>query len=126
MRSQPALSRNKSTVARYMEAFCASDHEAILSCLTDDIVWDMPGAFHLEGKEAFDREIENPAFKGRPDIRVTRVVEENDVVVAEGKVRAERSDGGVLNAVFCDVFEMEDGRIKRLISYLAVLDPGDA
>jgi len=118
-----SLSANKRTVERYMEAFRGSDHEAILSCLTDDIVWDMPGAFHLVGKVAFDREIENPAFKGRPAITVTRVVEENDIVVAEGRVRADRSDGGVLNAVFCDVFEMQGGKIKKLISYLTVVEP---
>lgn len=33
-------------------------------------------------------------------------------------MRSERRDGGRLNAVFCDVFEMRDGRIKRLITYL--------
>jgi hypothetical protein len=35
-----------------------------------------PGAFHLRGKAAFDGEIENDAFVGRPTIRVTRLVEE--------------------------------------------------
>jgi ketosteroid isomerase-like protein len=47
------------------------------------------------------------------------MVEENDVVVAEGQVRAKRKDGGVLNAVFCDVFAMTDARIRRLTTYLA-------
>ena|SRR5438132_8379491 len=106
-----------------MEAFRGSDHEEILACLTDDIVWDVPGAFHLVGKVAFGREVENPAFKGRPAITVTRLIEENDVVVAEGKVRAQRSDGGVLDAVFCDVFEMRDGKIRRLVSYLNKVEP---
>jgi ketosteroid isomerase-like protein len=119
-------SENKRTVQRYMEAFGRSDHEAILACLTDDIVWDIPGAFHLVGKKAFDREIENPAFKGRPEITVTRMVEENDIVVAEGSVRASRSDGGELNAAFCDVFEMRDGRIQRLVSYLMQLEALDS
>lgn len=112
------MSENKKTVDRYMEGFRRSDHAMILSCLTDDVVWDMPGAFHLVGKEAFDREVENPAFKGKPTITITRVVEENDIVVAEGTVQARRSDGGVLDAVFCDVFEMSSGKIRRLISYL--------
>jgi hypothetical protein len=34
-----------------------------------------------------------------PTITTTRMIEENDVVVAEGRVRARRKDGGVLNAV---------------------------
>ena len=112
------MTQNKETVERYMEGFRRSDHAMILSCLTDDVVWDMPGAFHLVGKEAFDREVENPAFTGRPTITISRVIEEDDVVVAEGAVQAKRSDGHLLDAVFCDVFEMNGGKIRRLISYL--------
>lgn len=116
--SASAKSANKRTVERYMEGFRRSDHQAILSCLTDDVEWILPGLFHLEGKEAFDKEIANPAFVGSPDIEVTRLTEEGDVVVAEGRVRAARRDGGTLNAVFCDVFELRDAKIRRLVSYL--------
>ena len=112
------MTENKKTVEKYMDGFREGDHSKILACLTDDVVWEMPGAFHLVGKAAFDREVENPAFVGRPTITVSRVVEENDVVVAEGAAKAKRSDGGMLNAVFCDVFTMEKGKIKRLVSYL--------
>jgi ketosteroid isomerase-like protein len=112
------MTENKRTVEKYMEGFRRSDHEEILSCLTDDVEWEMPGAFHLTGKEAFDKEIENPAFVGSPTITITRLTEEGDVVVAEGAVRAQRRAGGVLSAVFCDVFVMQSGRIKRLTTYL--------
>jgi ketosteroid isomerase-like protein len=114
----PGMTENRRAVEQYLEGFRRSDHEMILSCLTDDVVWDLPGAFHLEGKVAFDREIENPAFRGKPTIHVSRWIEDGDAVVAEGTVRAERSDGGTLDAAFCDVFEMRDGKIRRLISYL--------
>lgn len=110
---------NKKTVQRYMDGFMKSDHSQILSCLTDEIEWEMPGAFHLVGKDAFDKEIENDAFVGRPTITIKRMVEENDVVIAEGAVRVKKKDGGFLDAVFCDVFVMTNARIKRLTSYLA-------
>ena len=112
------MTANKTTVAKYMDGFRQSDHASILACLTDDVVWDMPGAFHLTGKAAFDREIENEAFVGRPTITVSRMTEENDVVVAEGAVSVQRRAGGMLTAVFCDVFVMRGGRISQLISYL--------
>jgi ketosteroid isomerase-like protein len=115
------VSPNKMTVQKYMDGFNGSDHEQILSCLTDDIEWFMPGVFHLVGKEAFDKEIENDAFIGSPTINVTRMTEENNVVIAEGTVRAARRDGGFLNAVFCDVFAMENTKIKILTTYLAEL-----
>ena len=112
------MTENKRTVEKYMEGFRKSDHALVLSCLADDVVWEMPGFFHLVGKEAFDKEIENPAFTGHPEITVVRMTEENDVVVAEGSVRAQRREGGYLNAVFCDVFVMQSGKIQQLISYL--------
>jgi ketosteroid isomerase-like protein len=112
------MSENKKTVEKYMEGFRRSDHAMVLGCLTDDVVWELPGIFRAVGKQAFDKEIENPAFVGRPNITVTRMSEENDIVIAEGIVRATRKDGGFLNAVFCDVFEMRHGRIKKLISYI--------
>lgn len=101
-----------------MDGFNKLDHAQILSCLTDDVVWDMPGFFHHAGKEAFDKEIENDAFVGKPVIKIIRTIEENDVVVSEGTVRAQKRAGGFLNAAFCDVFIMENGKIKKLTSYL--------
>ena len=55
---------------------------------------------------------------GSPAITVTRLTEEDDVVVAEGSVETQRKDGAVVHLAFCDVFEMQGGRIRRLISYL--------
>ena len=66
------MSENKRTVDRYMAGFRVSDHAEILSCLTDDVEWEIPGMFHSLGKAAFDKEIENEAFVGRPDIAVSR------------------------------------------------------
>ena len=115
------MSLNKQTVQRYMEAFGRTDHGEILYCLTDDVEWVIPGMFHVAGKAAFDKEIENDAFVGSPTIGVTRMTEEGDVVVAEGSVRATKRDGGLLNAVFCDVFVMQNAKIKHLTSYLMEL-----
>ena len=112
------MTPNKKTVDRYMDAFRRSDHEQVLSCLTEDVEWLIPGAFHVHGKEAFDHHIEGDGFLGSPAITVTRLTEEDDVVVAEGLVRTQRKDGTFLNLAFCDVFEMSGGRIRRLISYL--------
>ena len=112
------MSPNKEIVEKYMEGFRRGDHAMILSCLTDDVVWDLPGLFHHVGKEAFDKEIQNEAFTGLPVITILRMVEEHDVVVAEGSVRAEKKAGGFLEAVFCDVFVMKGGLIQHLTSYL--------
>lgn len=114
-----STSPNKATIETYIDGFNTSDHQKILSSLTDDVVWEMPGFFHLEGKAAFDSEIENPAFEGKPVVSITRMIEEGDVVVAEGTVQSKKKGGEVFKAVFCDVFEMENGKIKKLTGYLS-------
>lgn len=111
-------SENRTIVERYMDGFNRADHAQILSCLREDVEWIMPGAFHHTGKPAFDREIDNPGFTGTPSITVTTIVEEGDVVVAEGTVRSLRATGAPFQAAFCDVFVMRDGKIARLTSYV--------
>lgn len=112
------MTNNKKIVSDYIEGFRKSDHAKILSCLTDNVTWEMPGFFNLHGKEEFDKEIENEAFTGKPEISITRLIEEGNIVVAEGTVQAKKKDGGNLTAVFCDVFHFEDEKIKHLTSYL--------
>jgi ketosteroid isomerase-like protein len=118
------MTENKKTIETYMEGFRRSDHAMVLACLTEDVEWEIPGFFQIRGKEAFDKHIEDEAFVGRPVITVSRMTEENDVVVAEGTVRTQRKDGAVLELVFCDVFEMRAGKIRRLVSYLVQTGPG--
>ena len=109
---------NKQTVETYMEGFRVSDHEKVLSCLTDDVVWEMPGFFRKQGKAEFDGEIENENFVGSPEITLIRLVEEGNIVIAEGEVQGKMKNGGILDALFCDVFHFRDGKIKQLTTYL--------
>ena len=112
------MKKHEALITRYMDGFRRTDREQILSCLTDDVEWVIPGVFHARGKDEFGEHILDEGFTGRPDITVTRLTEEDDVVVAEGSVRAGRTDGSILDIVYCDVFEIEAGRIRRLITYL--------
>ena len=94
------MTENKKTVEKYMEGFNKSDHKQILSCLTDDVEQILPGVFHLKGKDEFDKEIENPAFEGKPEIVLTRMIEENNIVIAEGTVRAKKKDAEFINLIY--------------------------
>jgi uncharacterized protein len=115
------MTTRKAVVDRYIEGFRRSDHEMILSCLTDDVSWEMPGFFELHGKAAFDDEIENDAFEGRPSITIDRMIEEGGAVVAIGAVRSAMKNGEELNAVFCDVFTFAGDKIRRLETYQVTL-----
>ena len=108
----------KAVVARYMEGFNAGDHPKILSCLTEDVVWIMPGVYRKEGMGEFAGEIQNEAFTGLPVITTTRLVEEGNIVIAEGTVTCRLKAGPILDLEFCDVFQFRDGLICQLTSYI--------
>ncbi len=115
------MSPRKVVVERYFDGFSRSDHGQILACLTDDVVWDLPGFAHLTGKEAFDGEIENDEFTGSPRLTVDRVVQEADTVVATGTGETTHKSGVLHRFAFCDVFTFSGEVICRVESYLVPL-----
>ena len=119
------MSRNKTTVEKYIDGFNRSDHAQILSCLTDDVAWTVFGYFRLHGKAAYDREIDNPAFTGSPSVTIVRMVEEDDVVMAEMTLEARRSSGELMRAAMGEVFVMRDGKITERRAYVIELKEND-
>jgi Ketosteroid isomerase-related protein len=115
------VSRRKDVAETYMDGFRRSDHKQILACLTDDVVWDLPGYMHLRGKDAFDREIENDEFVGSPTLTVDRLIEEADTVVAIGSGETTHKSGEVHRFAFCDVFTFAGDEICRVESYVVPL-----
>ena len=116
------IQNRKSLVEFYMDAFQELDHEKILSCLTDDIEWHIHGHKSLKGKAAFDAEIENENFEGKPEINLIRLIEEHNIVVAEGTVLAKPKNSQSILLAFCDIFEFRETKICQLTSYLSSIN----
>jgi uncharacterized protein len=118
-------STNKQIVRRYVDGFNESDHAKILSCLTDDIRWTVFGAYRITGKQAYDDHIEGPEFTGRPTVTITRMVEQDDVVMAEMTVQVMRRTGELMRAATGEVFVMRDGKIAERRAYVIELKEND-
>ncbi len=119
------MSENTATVERYLDGFRRNDHAQILSCLTDDIEWTVFGAFHLTGKQAYDEAIEGPGFTGPPRLDVVRMVEQDDVVMAELTGVAKRAAGGEMRLSMAEVFVMRDGKIAERRAWVIELKEND-
>jgi ketosteroid isomerase-like protein len=111
------MSTRKSIVEKYIEGFNRTDHAQILSCLTDDVVWALHGYKTLQGKEAFDAEIENEGFEGSPTIILDRLIEEGDTVVATGRGSVAEEGGNRREFVFSEVFRFNGDAVSRLDTY---------
>lgn len=111
------MSERKRIVEKYIEGFRHMDHDQILSCLTDDVVWELYGYKTLRGKRAFDAEIENDGFVGSPTFTIDRLIEEGDTVVAFGSRSVAKKGGDWLKFVMCEVFTFTGDAVSRLDTY---------
>jgi ketosteroid isomerase-like protein len=108
---------NKKIVERYIECYNTGDNAKILSCLAEDVIFELVGFFNLKGKDQFEKEINNEAADGNPTITITQLVEECNIVVAEGTVKGKLKNGGIMDALFCEVFHFDNGKVKKLTTY---------
>lgn len=117
------MSANRKVVEAYL---AARDKTALGPLLADDVEWVEwgdgvpPTGVVTRGKQAV---IQN---YGDDDLRteLLRLTEENDVVVAEGIAHVTKKDGRSLRVRFCDIFELEHGKIRRKSSFGALLKEG--
>ena len=91
--------------------------------LADDVEWvewvdGVPSSGAVtRGKEAYIKNYGDDVVRGE----VHRLTEEKNVVVAEGTAHVTKKDGGKLSVRFVDIFELEDGKIRRKSSFGALL-----
>jgi uncharacterized protein len=109
-------------VETYFEGFRQQDHAMILQLLTEDVTWYLAGHATLEGKDAFDAEISNPAFEGKPTLRIDRLVDGDDTLVAIGEGEALFAGGEPFRFAYVDAFVFEGDLIRRVESYVVPLD----
>lgn len=115
------MSTRQQIVHRYMDGFRRSDHDAILECLTDDVVWIIHGVRTTHGKAEFDDEIENPAFEGSPELTVDRTIEAGGLVVVTGTGIGHHRENGRFRFAYSDLFTFRESLIAQVDSYVVPL-----
>jgi len=115
----PGLSPNK----RIVETYLRSDHSKSGSLMTDNVEWvewvdGVPQTGSVN--QGIAAVIGNP---GDDKLRneITRMTEEGNVVVVEGVCHVTKKDGTSLKVRFCNIFELKNGKVKRLDSFGALL-----
>ena len=104
---------------RLVESYFSSTGTEYARLLSDDvelIEWapGVPsGGARTLGKEAY---VKNRGARGY-ETHLSRLTEEGDVVVAEGTARGAKPGGGYWRVQFCDVFEIREGKVKRISTY---------
>ena len=112
------MSQHREVVESLAVCFNRQDWVGMLPMLTDDVErWEVGAPQSTRGKKEFEQEM-----APGPDVtdlreEITRMVEEGNVVACEGKVRVSKKDGKVINVRFCNLYEFEGEKVKRITAY---------
>lgn len=94
----------------------------MLDLFTEDIErWEVGGVKRTHGKAEFEKEVLPGPDVVRLGIRIDRTIEEGDVVVAEGLAQIFKKDGSRLDVQYCDIFDFEGAKVRRITAYGAVV-----
>ena len=114
------MSANKKLVETYL---ATADKSKLDPLLADDVEWVEwgdgvpPSGVITRGRDAFIKNYGDDELRGE----VHRLTEEGNVVVAEGTAHVTKKDGSSLSVRYVDIFELENGKIKRKSSFGALL-----
>ena len=112
------MTQHKKVVEALRDCFARQDWNGMLPMLTDDVErWEVGAPKRTRGKREFEDEMRPGENVTRLADQLFRLVEEGNVVVAEGKVQVFKKDGSVTDVQYCNVHEFEGERVKRITSY---------
>lgn len=94
----------------------------MLDLFTDDIDrWEVGAPIRTHGKVAFEKEVLPGPEVDRLAIRIDKMIEEGNVVVAEGLAEIFKKDGSTVKVQYCDIFEFAGEKVRRITAYGAVV-----
>ena len=117
---------NKDLVVNFIEAMRVSDVETLRTMITDDFSWWIAGKQeYLQTAGEHDKEFffgffgsGGDMFPNGAEFEVTGMIAEGNKVAAEAHMTATTAMGGVYDNLYHFLFEVSDGRIKRMKEYM--------
>ncbi len=109
---------NREIIEKVIEAFDRNDVESILSYLTEDAEWHMLGEHIIKGKEEWKKFFEANAGTEMLSSSKHHIIVDGDKAAVDGEASCKVANGQTHNMYYCDIYELEAGKIKKLFSYI--------
>jgi ketosteroid isomerase-like protein len=108
---------NRQIIEIITKAFNDNDDETILKYMADDVEWHILGDDVISGKENVGH-----FFSMNPEIKMITCTQDHflidgDVASVSGEVQCQNRDGKVFDMYYCDIYELLDSKVKKMITY---------
>ncbi|MDB5286506.1 MAG: nuclear transport factor 2 family protein [Mucilaginibacter sp.] len=109
---------NKEIIFEVIEAFDRGDGETITKHMTDDVEWHILGDKTYTGKEALKKFFADNTEMKMLSSTKDHVIIDGDNIAVNGQVQCTGPDGEFCDMYYCDIYELENYKVKRLITYI--------
>jgi len=111
------MNSNREIIIAFNTAFDNSNSDDIAKFIADDFEWHLLGDSVIKGKENVLQ-----FFADHPDMRVITVTKDHIIVDGDsasvaGEVKCTDKTGQIYDMYYCDVYELANGLITKMISY---------
>jgi len=110
---------NKAIIEEVINAFDTNDVNSLLNYVTDDVVWEMRDTkdMVISGKENlrnfFSEYNEMKMVKSTRD----HIIVDGNLIAVDGTVTMEGKDEEQFEMFYCDIYELTDNKVRKIISY---------
>lgn len=118
------MTKKENYIREINKAFEDSNIEFLLSCVTEDIKWDVIGERIIYGTEDFQYFLHKMKKAGAMKIQIKEIISKGKKSVVEGIVELKHEPGKKKTYAFCDVYifeENESDKINELRTYITQL-----
>ena len=111
------MKSNRDIIIEFNTAFDKGNSDEIAKYVSDDFEWHLLGDSIIKGKENLLR-----FFAEHPDMKVITVskdyiIIDGDRASVAGEVKCTDKTGTIYDMYYCDVYELAEGLITKMISY---------
>ncbi|HEX3383768.1 MAG TPA: nuclear transport factor 2 family protein [Mucilaginibacter sp.] len=111
------MSNNRDIIIEFNAAFDKNSGEDVARCISEDFEWHMLGDSVIRGKANMLK-----FFAEDPDLKILTVskdyiIIDGDRASVAGDVKCTDKSGQIYDMYYCDVYELADGLITKMISY---------
>ena len=111
------MSSNKNILLQANACVAKGDNEGFLAYCTEDTVWEFVGDQILQGKQVVRDYIE-ATYVEPPHFDIEKIIEEDNHIIAVGKINMRDEAGKLKNFDYCDVWQIRDGKLYTLKAFV--------
>ena len=108
----------KEIVKQISKAFEISDFSEVRNFFSDNFIMDWPGMFSVDRLDDLELFLKKNAPKRVADITYLHFLEDGETVFSNGIITVEMHSGLMIKNYFCDIYEFENSKVRKITSYI--------